>query len=240
MENKFSPSMAIGTLFILMGVIYLLCNLGIIPALWEPVFISWQMFFIILGIIGLLRHKFILGTILTIFGIVFIMPKVGDAAGFYYPSDTVNKIIWAILNILFGLFLLSRRHRFHKFSSKNCLHSQSQTSINEGVIDYNIVMNGEDEIYLGPEFHGGKINTVMGGMKLDLRKTHLPEGETRLKISSVMGGVTLLIPEDWCIEMHNDSFLGGFTDERPSRGAYVDRKLIIEADFVMGGGTIEC
>ena len=101
-------------------------------------------------------------------------------------------------------------------------------------------MNGVDEIFLGPVFRGGEINAIMGGVKLELRKTTLPEGETLLKIDSIFSGVSLLIPEDWPVEIRTESLLGTFADNRPSNGQYVDRKLIIDANLILSGGEIKC
>jgi Predicted membrane protein len=100
-------------------------------------------------------------------------------------------------------------------------------------------MNGIDEIFLEPVFYGGEISTIMGGAKLDLRRTTLPEGDTTLKISSICGGVTLLLPLDWNVKVNSDSILGGFGDHRRTNGVNNDRRLIIDASFILGGGSIE-
>lgn len=228
-----------GIIVILAGFLYLLFNIGALPAIWKPVILSWQTLLIILGLSGLFHRNYFVGFTMAVFGVVFILPKAANAAGFYYSSATMNNIIWPLVIILIGLaIVLHRNHRCcHK---EHTFHHGHKTMIKEGIVDYNLIMNGLDEIYLGPEFKGGEINTVMGGLKLDLRKTALPVGDTTLKINSVMGGVTLLISEDWPVEIHDRSLLGNFSDKRPSNGSYVDRRLIIEADLLMGGGVIEC
>lgn len=227
-----------GIIVILAGLLYLFFNIGILPAIWKPVLFSWQALLVLLGLASLFHKNYFSGFTMTLFGVVFLMPRVADAAGFYYSSATVNNIIWPLVIILIGLAIVL--HKSHRSRSNRIFHHGRKTMMKEGIIDYNLIMNGVDEIYLGPEFKGGEINTIMGGMKLDLRKTALPAGDTTLKISSVMGGVTLLIPEDWPVEIHDGSFLGNFTDKRPSNGNYTDRRLIIEADLLMGGGVIEC
>jgi predicted membrane protein len=101
-------------------------------------------------------------------------------------------------------------------------------------------MNGIDEIFLEPVFRGGEINNVMGGMKLDLRKTTLPEGVTTLEVDVICGGVDIIVPEDWYVEVVVDSFLGGFEDKRAGNGTFADRKLIIKVNAILGGGDIRC
>jgi hypothetical protein len=111
-----------------------------------------------------------------------------------------------------------------------------------GVIDITTVFGGSEQVYLDPEFRGGTISTVFGGVKLDLRRTGLPEGVTWLTIESVFGGVEIDAPEEWVIEIRNESVFGGFHDKRlPAMGpGYTDgRKLIIRASNVFGGGEIK-
>ena len=45
------------------------------------------------------------------------------------------------------------------------------------------------------EFKGGTVQAIFGGIELDLRKTHLPEGETMLHIEAIFGGVELFVPD---------------------------------------------
>lgn len=240
MENKRFRVPVFGIMVILAGLVYLLFNIGVLPAIWKPVVLSWEALLILLGVGGLFHRSYFFGFTMTLLGVVFLMPKVAAAAGFCYSSTTMSNMIWPIVIILLGVaIVLHKSHCCHRTQFSHYRHMR-RTMMKEGRVDYNLIMNGVDEIYLGPEFKGGEINTIMGGMKLDLRKTTLPLGDTILKISSIMGGVTLLIPEDWPVEIHNGSFLGGFTDKRPSNGMYVDRRLIIETDLLMGGGTIEC
>ncbi len=111
-----------------------------------------------------------------------------------------------------------------------------------GVIDITTVFGGSEQVYLDPEFRGGKISTVFGGVKLDLRRTGLPEGITYLTVESVFGGVEIDTPEDWIIEIRSESVFGGFDDKRlpPLDGNYIEgRKLIIKASCVFGGGDIK-
>jgi hypothetical protein len=122
-----------------------------------------------------------------------------------------------------------------------------------GKVDYNYMFSGADEVFLSPVFRGGDINTFCGGVKLDLRKTSLPKGNTFLEINSICGGVTLIVPRDWAIEIKETSFLGKFVDNRGGNAAGpVNEKswdnesekkagrLIIKASSIMGGGEIRC
>ena len=92
---------------------------------------------------------------------------------------------------------------------------------------------------LDPEFKGGDMNAVFGGISLDLRRTNLPVGETRLEVNAVFGGITIFVPSDWYVETHLDSVFGGFKDNRvPKEPLDTTKKLIIVGSCVFGGGEL--
>ncbi|NLH23803.1 MAG: cell wall-active antibiotics response protein, partial [Bacteroidales bacterium] len=100
--------------------------------------------------------------------------------------------------------------------------------------------SGSDTVFLEPVFRGGNIESVFGGVTLDLRKTDLQEGVSYLKVSTVFGGVTLFIPPSWNVEIQSDSVFGNFKDNRPyAAGVDKNSKLIIKAECVFGGGEIK-
>lgn len=240
-KNNFSRLLW-GGLVVLAGSIYLLFNIGILPVAWKPVFLSWQMLLITIGILQLTHRHYFGAVLFTAVGIIFLLPQLSALLGFSYSPSMLHAIIWPSVIILLGVLMMTRPFiRRDNHNHWKCHKQQCSRKLNEnGLIDYNLVMNGVEEIFLGPVFRGGEINTIMGGLKLDLRKTTLPEGETVLKLDSICGGVTLLIPEEWPVEIRIESIAGGFADNRVTNGTYVDRKLVIIANFVLGGGEIRC
>ncbi len=255
MKKKNVDKLLFGGLVVLIGVLYLLFNIGTLPLVWKPIILSWQMLFIVIGVIGLLHRHYWGGSFFTAVGIVFILPRLCPALGYSCPAALFNASVWPVIVILLGIWMITypiRRHyMMHRFmhcnydhyneNMFNYNHRHNSYKQNEnGKIYYNLLMSGVDEVFLGHEFHGGKIKTVMAGVKFDLRKATLPEGETVLKIETILGGVELRIPEDWHVEVRSESTFGDFVDKRPSNGQYVDRKLIIIANSILGGGDIRC
>jgi predicted membrane protein len=107
-------------------------------------------------------------------------------------------------------------------------------------LDKNVIFAGSDEIYLEEVFRGGEINTIFGGVNLDLRRTTLPEGETVLELNAVLGGIKLYVPNTWYVEIRANNVCAGFVDNRDVVPENIDktRKLIIVGSFVCGGGEI--
>lgn len=233
----------VGGLIVVIGIVYLLFNIGVLPYEWRSIILSWQSLLILLGVIGICKHNYVSGIVFVAIGAVFLLPNFSSVLGFNYSAATLHSMMWPVIIILIGLLIMSHKHRHHRYGYENDFSNHrrfnSTKEFHDGKVDYNLVMNGIDDVFLEPVFRGGEINTIMGGVKLDLRKTSLPEGETILKISAICGGVTLLLPMNWKVEIQNDSILGGFVDHRYNQDADTDRKLIIEASSILGGGSIE-
>ena len=110
---------------------------------------------------------------------------------------------------------------------------------NPGGFSKNSIFGAGEHIVLEPEFKGGELNAVFGGITLDLRKTNLPEGETRLDVNAVFGGITILVPNNWLVETHLDAVFGGFEDKRFKVDTIdTSRKLVITGACVFGGGEL--
>ena len=243
MKNNYSKSIVLGGLIVLAGVLFLLFNLGVLPAEWRSIIISWQMLLIVLGIVGICYRSYIGGIVLIAVGGIFMLPELSYVLGFTYSPALVNEIVWPSVIILAGLIIIFSKKCFHHhFSSSEESRKHglgSFTSSGDGMIDYNLIFNGIDEVYLEPEFKGGEINTVFGGAKLDLRRTCLPVGDTHLEVSSIFGGVSILVPPEWNVRLVSESVFGSFSDRRPVNGPVSDRRLLIEASSIFGGGSVE-
>ena len=82
---------------------------------------------------------------------------------------------------------------------------------------------------------------MFGGSEIDLTQAKLAEGVYTLEVNAIFGGVTVIVPSDWKIELKMTSILGGFTDKR----AYIkenpdpSKVLVIRGSAIFGGGEIK-
>ena len=254
MENRLLRKLFWGGLIVLIGICYLLFNIGVLPVAWKPIVLSWEMLLIVLGCGWIVARHYFWGAAVAAVGAISLLPQLSVVMGFKYSEEMFNAILWPVIIILVGILVISHsffphHHHCHHHHHHNKhwddfmdMHQQynHETYGADGRIKYDYVLNGTEEIFLGTEFRGGEINTVLGGVKLDLRRTSLAEGDVVLNLKGVCGGVTLFIPKDWPVELHTHSVLSGFEDKRGTNGVYVDRKLIIIVDTVLSGGEIRC
>lgn len=252
MEEKIKHSsrrsgVIFGIILMLVGVFFLLLNLGWLEADYKRVIFSWPMLLIALGIINYFRRRFFSGSMLVIVGAFFLLPRLAivNPDAFYWVTPGFTHDYWGILLIAGGIFLIL--HLIFSPKRKNCdgVHyckkSEHFTSSSSsfGKLNRDSVFSSVEEIVLDPDFQGGEINAVFGGVTLDLRKTTLPEGSTTLEVNAVFGGIDIYVPQEWNVELHLSHVFGGFSDRRSySENIDKSRKLIIHGSCVFGGGEI--
>ena len=243
----------IGIILIALGTLFLLFNFGVLEGSFKSVVFSWQMLLIIFAVVMLFYHHYFSGTLLMLTGIFFIIPRLVKACpeSFGWLGDNFTSVYWPALLIVVGiliilkLFLPSSAKATHyriyadSYSPRQRGRCRRRSGEN-GHFEKNTVFGALEEIILDPVFKGGDLNCVFGSIMLDLRKTTLAEGDTELEINVAFGGVTLFVPDNWNVELHTNSFMGGFADSRkPSSEIDYSRKLILIGSFAFSGGEIK-
>jgi len=254
-NSGYRNGISFGLVLMLIGVLFLGFNFGIIPHNLKHVIFSWQMLLILLGVINLIKRHLVSGTVLILIGGFFIMPKLIALTPFFpFLNGNFTEIYWPLLLILAGILIILGRTvapkwwnsewehhaKFHQHHHRHERNFNSYSHINsEYGFSKNSIFSSGKHIVLEPEFKGGEMNAVFGGITLDLRKTTLKEGNTYLEVNAVFGGITIFIPENWYVETHLDAVFGGFEDKRLIHPSVdTSRKLIITGSCVFGGGEI--
>lgn len=239
--------MMIAFLLIAAGTLLICFNTGMMSPVWKNFFFSWPMLVFVIGAICICRFHLITGIVTAAISIFFLIEK----AAVIYPHDIQVELIksnfWPAVFIVSGIAIILsffiRPEVFRHIHSKNNWNGDPMPDENDNVdgkINYRLVFSGTEQVILEPVFKGGSIDTVFGGVVLDLRRTTLAEGNTSLHINTVFGGVEIKAPDTWDIEIKSKSIAGGVTD---SRAKYMDidrtRKLVIYAKNTFGGITIK-
>lgn len=133
----------------------------------------------------------------------------------------------------------SRKHG-HEFHHE---FSRKRDFCCNGRVNQNTVFQAGENIVLDPEFTGGEINCVFGESTLDLRKTNLKEGQTRLEINVVFGSAIIYVPKNWNVQLNVQSVFGGFVDKRSilsdEESNDTTKTLVIIGSCVFGGGELK-
>ena len=248
-RNRIKVSSIIcGLLFLAAGALLFGFNSGLLLPEYKSVVFSWPMLLAAIGFAFLFsRDKWLAGVFLLLIGGFFILPKLQIER-----LDFIAQNGWAIGLIVIGIIVIyktiSGKHLFYR-TEWHCSNKDWQPNDwkqYEGGsenFEYNCVFTGGKKKLDTQNFRGGEVNSVFGGMELDLTDAQMAEGVHFLEINSVFGGVIIYLPADWNIEIRQSTqVFGAFVDNRPKPSFEVDekRKLIIEANAVFGGGEIKC
>ncbi len=81
----------------------------------------------------------------------------------------------------------------------------------------------------------GRVLAVMGGVELDLTDAGIEAGAT-LDVKAVMGGVDVIVPPEWRVELISKAVFGGVSNQTdPDRGRDDAPLLLVRAQAIMGG-----
>jgi predicted membrane protein len=240
-QNK-AGLIILALLAIAAGALLIAFNAGLLPLTVKTIVFSWQMLLIAIGVLSLSQvHHRNFGVVLIIVGAVFLLPKI-PIPGFTLLQERGYALCWALLLIALGIYFLCSvifgKSLFGKCSN---IHKQSRVHSNvTGYFERNYVFSGAEETIESPDFRGGEINCVFGGVELDLSRAQMAEGTHTLTINTVFGGVELRVPPQWRVELRPTCVFGAFEDKRRTSNIEVDdsRTLIILASSVFGGGEI--
>jgi len=247
-KKTLSLVVVFGVAFVLIGLILLAFNVGWLNPACKSIVFSWPMLLILLAVIGYVKKQRMLPTILLLSGIFFIIPRLENV----YPGllgdagKDFTSHFWPFLLIFIGLMFIIEVaiNRKKRVPSVNyAVDMQTTTTEVEGWISKDIVFGGSSEsVFTEPVFRGGDINVVFGGIVIDLRKTTLPDTVVYFNIDVVFGGITLYIPDDWCVESNFDFVFAGYNDKRLN-ASMVDSesnsKLILQGSLVFSGCTVQ-
>ncbi len=219
-----------GIIIILIGFALILNNLGItdldigylIATYWPVIFIIWGLETITERRKKTSSFNLIFGGILLFLGIAIISRNLG-----YYEFDfsILWRVIWPLIIILIGINIL----RSGAFTDRGSV----------------AIMSGIEKKQDGWELTDQNYLALMGGIELDLRVAEIPEGETTLELTAIMGGIDIKAPEDVTIICRNTTILGGidffndgsggiFTNKDFERKVVSNKTIVIYSRCIMG------
>ena len=235
MDNRASEHKRVylGVFLIVVGGLWILERLNLIPEIWENIFISWQMLLIGIGVFSLIGGNKTTGTILILVGCFFLIDEV------YTIPRELRQIGWPVIIIGIGVVILithGRKKREPQFTGH----------VTQEGMDYfdDLVVFGGREIFINSQnFLGGKTTSMFGGTEYDLRQAQLSENGAVIDCVSVFGGCGFKVPPDWTIKNEVTAIFGAFTDKRGSTFGQVvtnpSKTLIIRGFSAFGGVEIK-
>ena len=224
MTSKPKNHYLLAFIFIIIGALFLLNNLGF-ASFDLTIGTWWPLILIVLGLHQLVASRFtnLFSLILLLIGGCLQLRQLG------LIDSAQLRLGWPLLLIFLGLLLLVG---FGK-GNKRLAETSSQS-----VVDILVLFGGIERQIASSSFLGGNATALFGGAKLDLTGSQLGEGVQVLNVQALFGGVELILPEDWTIEIRGIPIFGGIEDKRNKQvrsDAEAGAKLLINTFVAFGG-----
>jgi hypothetical protein len=260
MENPGPRHAFFGVALLLVGVVFLLTNLGVFYP--EDVQIYWPVILVPLGIAqavfrtGITRRLW--GGGIAVVGLVLLAHNLG------YIHGNIWQLLWPVWLIFLGISFLLRAIRgggnpwSSQAGSSNSLPGTGSGTPSDGpsstpgfppysagtasVLNEVTVFGGVRRRIVSQEFEGGEVSAIFGGVEIDLRAAGTKKDEVVIEMNAIFGGVELMVPDTWDVAVRGAGIFGGYEDktgprrEPPSGGKRP--LLVITGEAVFGGVTV--
>ena len=106
-------------------------------------------------------------------------------------------------------------------------------------VDIATIFDSLDAESSAAAFRGGEVLVWYGGGTLDLRRATLDPAGAELRLRAIFGGLELVVPESWPVEIEARSIFGAVADSRdPSLEDPTKPTLTVDAQAIFGGAAI--
>ena len=224
-RNIFDIKALVGMLIIVFAVVILLQNLDLIPYI--NMWVFWPVFLILIGLSQIMRpsesRQTLSGSIFIIVGGLFLLNNM-DIIYFRFRD------LWPFILLLVGFAILRQA----------MIGSKSGESEND-FINLTFILGGGDHKFNSKSLRGGKVSAIMGGGKIDLTDADMVEDEIFFDIFAFWGGVELIVPQNWRVNMKGIPIMGGVenkTGPNPN-GESTVKRLTVRGTAIMGGMEVK-
>jgi predicted membrane protein len=227
-NSIFAPRLVLGLGIILVGILFLLGNMDIIDP--HNYLQYWPAIIMIVGLAYLVQCQHgpgrVWGVILTFIGAAMLLDRM------YFIRFNLWDY-WPLLLIVAGIMMIVRASSHHRRMD----FSEAETNDANSFIKAVAIMGGFKRINNSQDFKGGELTAIMGGFELDLRDASIKE-EAVIDIFTMMGGMSMRVPEDWLVIFDISPIMGGYEDKtRPPKEN--TKRLVIKGTTIMGGIEIK-
>jgi Domain of unknown function (DUF5668) len=253
---KITPRFILGVFILLVGIALALDRLGVVQA--HHVMRFWPAVLIVLGLTVMQRgsHGAVTGLLLIIVGTWLLLNTLGIV------SLQVWEFLWPLILVVIGARIMMRSGRMRSrtrneppnFDQGSTAASQpnnpSQAYSPPAPPTAASTANASDHAsvfsVLGScrrrwgkaVFRSAEAVCVMGGFELDLRDALMgAEGTAQIELFVIMGGLHVLVPQNWTVISNVVPILGGI-DDKTRTNSSTTQQLILRGTVLMGGVEI--
>jgi predicted membrane protein len=151
--------------------------------------------------------------------------------------------LWPVVLIVVGISIIRRALHGPRTISIGASEGGDPTASPEfpgtDTFSCTAIWAGVDRTVTSQAFRGGDFTAIMGGGEVDLRGARPVPGGAVVDVFVVMGGLQILVPEDWQVVNQLYALMGGVEDSRSAAPAEAGSVLYLNGTVVMGGIEIK-
>jgi len=221
--------LAVGLVLMTIGLLATLAQAGVLQL--EGFGRWWPLFLIGIGVVKV-RQPLEDGQRAA--GVAFLF-----LGGFFEVVNVLAwRSAWPLLMMLAGAFLLWRG--VSRMPAAGGLARDGVTTVSAPIVSEVALLGVVKRAVVTPDFQGGYLTAVMGGVELDLREARIASSPVHLDLVAMMGGVEIKIPKDWIVDGGVSPIMGGFENKsRVPLDAGAAPRLVLRGTVVMGGVTVD-
>lgn len=214
----------LGVLVVLIGLLLLLETTGLLET--EDFLVYTPSLFVLIGLWALVQSRF-----RNLVGPLVLVGVAGAAQLVALDYATVDDVVvfWPLLLVAFGLSILLGQVRSRVRETDDAFTSAFAA------------FGGVEKRNTSNRFEGADLTAIFGGTELDLRDATVAEGPARINAVALFGGVDVIVPREWNVQLDVLPILGGASDDRPRREAdqrHEEIDLVVTGFAAFGGVTI--
>lgn len=202
-DRTLSSQVVVGVVIVLVGVLLFLDTTGMYDT--GPLFRYTPALFVLVGLYAIVvsgfRNLFGPLTLILVAGAIQLV-----TLDIFEWAELAT--LWPLVIVIFGLSLLAGRF------------DRTTPTTERSVVDTFSLFGDVERRVRGTAFERANLITLFGGTTLDLRDASPEERPARVNVTVLFGGVDIVVPRDWNVEL----------DVLPVFGASEDSRLRVDAD----------
>ena len=214
----------LGVIFIMIGLVWALDNIEVIPPQISDFVFRWENILILLGGFLLVsRENIRVGAILLALGVFFALDN-------WFNINLSLWNLWPLAFVFIGIYLIGR---------KASVGEEITTSEESNTVNDTAIFSGGDKLITTRNFKGGTLTAIFGGSNIDLTSSQITDQHAVIDVFYMFGGSKIRVPQDWQVDLQVTNIFGAISDKRKFTENQQDtKKLIIKGLIVFGGSEI--
>jgi predicted membrane protein len=175
------------------------------------------------------------GIIVMGIGAFFMIPDI------FEDYDQIRRLFWPALLLLAGAAFMfgPRGRKIRRPPSQPTINGATSHQVNNDFFDEMVIFGGREINMATKNLLGGRSAAIFGGIEIDLRQCEISAEGCTVEVTTLFGGNTLKVPNDWTILNKVTTIFGGYSDVRIKDPSYQPNpaKTIVITGVCIFGGT---